>query len=166
MANGRCRMHGGTSTGAPKGNRNAWKHGAYSARTISALKLVGAMVERRKESKKIRRGIRRLEKVGIFRDQLLQTAKLYRTNGMQPPSNYTRHPIFLPKDFSLWSNYDETVSVLSEIKQKGMVERIPIVLHFEKVEKIEPSAALVLVSEIYRCSNLRLRQEINPVTGT
>ena len=30
--NGRCRLHGGKSTGAPKGNRNAWKHGNYSAR--------------------------------------------------------------------------------------------------------------------------------------
>ena len=27
----RCRMHGGTNPGAPKGNRNALKHGAYSA---------------------------------------------------------------------------------------------------------------------------------------
>jgi hypothetical protein len=24
-------MHGGTSPGAPKGNRYAWKHGRYSA---------------------------------------------------------------------------------------------------------------------------------------
>ena len=31
MKNGRCRMHGGKSTGAPKGNRNGWKHGHYSA---------------------------------------------------------------------------------------------------------------------------------------
>ena len=31
MPNGRCRMHGGKSTGAPRGNKNAWKHGAYSA---------------------------------------------------------------------------------------------------------------------------------------
>ncbi|WP_418887136.1 HGGxSTG domain-containing protein [Hyphomonas oceanitis] len=31
MPNGRCRMHGGTSPGAPKGNRNAWKHGKYSS---------------------------------------------------------------------------------------------------------------------------------------
>jgi len=30
MPNGRCRMHGGTSPGAPKGNKNAWKHGYYS----------------------------------------------------------------------------------------------------------------------------------------
>ncbi|WP_367947101.1 HGGxSTG domain-containing protein [Sphingopyxis sp. BSNA05] len=26
----RCRMHGGNNPGAPKGNRNARKHGAYS----------------------------------------------------------------------------------------------------------------------------------------
>ena len=30
MANGRCRMHGGKSTGAPMGNKNAFKHGRYS----------------------------------------------------------------------------------------------------------------------------------------
>jgi uncharacterized protein YjcR len=30
MANGKCRFHGGKSTGAPRGNRNAWKHGGYS----------------------------------------------------------------------------------------------------------------------------------------
>ena len=26
----RCRMHGGKGSGAPRGNRNAWKHGAFS----------------------------------------------------------------------------------------------------------------------------------------
>ena len=26
----RCRMHGGASDGAPKGNKNAFKHGRYS----------------------------------------------------------------------------------------------------------------------------------------
>ena len=26
----RCRLHGGLSPGAPKGNRNAWKHGLYA----------------------------------------------------------------------------------------------------------------------------------------
>ena len=28
----RCRMHGGKGSGAPRGNRNAWKHGLRSAR--------------------------------------------------------------------------------------------------------------------------------------
>lgn len=31
MANGRCRMHGGTNPGPPKGNRNALVHGRYTA---------------------------------------------------------------------------------------------------------------------------------------
>jgi uncharacterized protein YjcR len=38
MRNGRCRMHGEKATGAPKGNRNAWKHGNYSEREL-ALRL-------------------------------------------------------------------------------------------------------------------------------
>ncbi|MGC1180947.1 MAG: HGGxSTG domain-containing protein [Methyloceanibacter sp.] len=40
MPNGRCRMHGGKSPGAPKGNRNAWKNGYYSAETMAVRKLV------------------------------------------------------------------------------------------------------------------------------
>ena len=28
----RCRMHGGKGSGAPKGNRNAQKHGAFNAK--------------------------------------------------------------------------------------------------------------------------------------
>jgi uncharacterized protein YjcR len=40
MQNGRCRMHGGKSTGAPKGNKNAWKHGHYSAAAKAERDLV------------------------------------------------------------------------------------------------------------------------------
>lgn len=35
MTNGRCRMHGGKSLGAPTGNDNARKHGLYTADAIS-----------------------------------------------------------------------------------------------------------------------------------
>ena len=35
MTNGRCRMHGGTSPGAPAGNKNALKHGLYTAEAIA-----------------------------------------------------------------------------------------------------------------------------------
>ena len=31
----RCRMHGGNSPGAPKGNQNALKHGRYTAKAIA-----------------------------------------------------------------------------------------------------------------------------------
>lgn len=36
----RCRMHGGTNSGAPKGNRNAWIHGDRSAKTKKDLRRV------------------------------------------------------------------------------------------------------------------------------
>jgi uncharacterized protein YjcR len=43
MPNGRCRMHGGKSPGAPKGNRNAWKHGHYSAEGVRLRHYVQAL---------------------------------------------------------------------------------------------------------------------------
>lgn len=39
----RCRMHGGTNPGAPKGNQNARKHGGYSAKTLEAVQYVKAI---------------------------------------------------------------------------------------------------------------------------
>lgn len=36
-------MHGGTNPGAPKGNRNAWKHGARSAEAMASLRYVKAV---------------------------------------------------------------------------------------------------------------------------
>jgi hypothetical protein len=44
MANGRCRMHGGLSTGAPKGSRNAFKHGRYSAEAIAGRRKIRELV--------------------------------------------------------------------------------------------------------------------------
>jgi uncharacterized protein YjcR len=46
-------MHGGNSPGAPKGNRNALKHGQYSARAL----------ELRRKAAKIRRELAKLVKV-------------------------------------------------------------------------------------------------------
>jgi hypothetical protein len=43
MQNGRCRLHGGKSPGAPKGNRNAWKHGGRSAETIQLRRAVNLL---------------------------------------------------------------------------------------------------------------------------
>lgn len=39
MKNGRCRMHGGKSKGAPRGNSHAFKHGRYSAERIAERRL-------------------------------------------------------------------------------------------------------------------------------
>jgi uncharacterized protein YjcR len=48
MPNGRCRLHGGKSTGAPKGNRNALKHGRYSAEAVALRR---ALVELMREAR-------------------------------------------------------------------------------------------------------------------
>ena len=44
MPNGRCRLHGGLSPGAPKGNRNALKHGRYTAEAIANRREVAALI--------------------------------------------------------------------------------------------------------------------------
>nr|WP_276578464.1 MULTISPECIES: HGGxSTG domain-containing protein [unclassified Bradyrhizobium] len=44
MLNGRCRMHGGLSPGAPKGNQHAFKHGRYSARSIAERRQSAALI--------------------------------------------------------------------------------------------------------------------------
>ena len=44
MPNGRCRLHGGKSPGAPKGNTNAFKHGRYSVEAIAARREIAALL--------------------------------------------------------------------------------------------------------------------------
>jgi len=44
MANGRGRLHGGLSPGAPKGNRNALKHGCYTAEALASRREVAALI--------------------------------------------------------------------------------------------------------------------------
>ena len=44
MKNGRCRMHGGASTRAPKGNKNAFKHGRYSAEAVAERRAVRELI--------------------------------------------------------------------------------------------------------------------------
>jgi uncharacterized protein YjcR len=44
MPNARCRMHGGKSPGAPKGNQNAFKHGRYSAEAIARRRSIAALL--------------------------------------------------------------------------------------------------------------------------
>jgi len=45
MKNGRCRMHGGKSTGPPKGNQNALKHGYYTKDAIEHRKYVRQLIK-------------------------------------------------------------------------------------------------------------------------
>jgi len=52
MLNGRCRLHGGKSTGPPRGNNNALKHGRYTRQAIA----------RRRELRTLLQGIKQLSK--------------------------------------------------------------------------------------------------------
>lgn len=50
MKNGKCRFHGGKSTGASKGNQNALKHGYYAAETIRQRKAVRVLLKKTVET--------------------------------------------------------------------------------------------------------------------
>lgn len=41
----RCRMHGGNSPGAPKGNQNAFKHGRYSVDRVTLRSELAALIK-------------------------------------------------------------------------------------------------------------------------
>ena len=45
MANGRCRLHGGKSTGPPKGNKNALKHGFYTRDAITHRRYIRQLLK-------------------------------------------------------------------------------------------------------------------------
>jgi len=50
MKNGRCRLHGGKSTGPPKGNQNAFKHGFYSNDAIAQRRYIRKLIKDSRES--------------------------------------------------------------------------------------------------------------------
>ena len=49
MANGRCRMHGGKSPGAPLGNQNALKHGRYTTEAKAERQVLRELLKNCKE---------------------------------------------------------------------------------------------------------------------
>jgi len=50
MINGRCRLHGGKSSGPPIGNKNALKHGFYTTESMEARRVIRALL---RESKRL-----------------------------------------------------------------------------------------------------------------
>src|SRR5882762_2023880 len=52
MPNGRCRMHGGLSPGAPKGNKNAFKHGHYTAEAVAERRKIARLLRNMKATAK------------------------------------------------------------------------------------------------------------------
>ena len=52
--NRRCRMHGGRGSGAPRGNRNAWKTGLRSARVRAIARYIAQTTQMLRVVKLIR----------------------------------------------------------------------------------------------------------------
>ncbi|WP_322096788.1 HGGxSTG domain-containing protein [Paramagnetospirillum marisnigri] len=53
MANGRCKLHGGKSTGAPKGKANGnYRHGYYTAEAIAERRELRTLIQECRESVK------------------------------------------------------------------------------------------------------------------
>ena len=80
----RCRLHGGTNPGPPKGNRNAWKHGNRSAEAQEQLKIVKAADRDLRILSKVRQGIelRPKEKDRLIQLQLEERALRLRARAM------------------------------------------------------------------------------------
>ena len=49
MKNGKCRLHGGKSTGPPKGNQNALKHGFYTRKSIEGRRYIRKLLKASQE---------------------------------------------------------------------------------------------------------------------
>jgi len=49
MANGRCRLHGGMSTGPPRGNKNALKHGFYTKKAVENRRYIKQLLNESQE---------------------------------------------------------------------------------------------------------------------
>jgi hypothetical protein len=51
MSNGRCRMHGGSSPGAPKGSKNGmYRHGRYTAEAIELRRKMNTWIRVMREA--------------------------------------------------------------------------------------------------------------------
>ena len=81
----RCRMHGGTNKGAPRGNDNARKHGNRSAEAEAQLKIVSETNQNLRVLGKVRQG---LELSIRERDRLVHIyAESRRVNRLQNASD-------------------------------------------------------------------------------
>jgi hypothetical protein len=74
-----------------------------------------------------------------------------------------REQIVLPSAFSLHDNYEETVAVLTSMRELALQRNRAVMLHFGPLEFVDAAAALTLVAEIHRIRNLRSAAS---VTGT
>ena len=127
MKNGRCRMHGGKSSGAPKGNQNALKHGNYTAAAQAALR------EKKREIRRIleieRRKFRQLLRNGLTCFLHASVSPNTRTALRRRVDAIRLSGFRRPRDTKVWAG-DCLIAAASALTrvlasaQFGMVERV------------------------------------------
>lgn len=85
---------------------------------------------------------------------MLEAQRFAATHNVSMPREVARKPILLPKNLSLRDNYAETVGAVAAIRQTVLAEARPVMIYFDRLETLEPAAALLLTAEIFRCRNL------------
>jgi hypothetical protein len=117
-------------------------------------------IRRRKET------IRVLKKEKKY-DEIFRLRQLYENKLTFPPDIDwgQRLPISLPQVFSLKDNYEGVIKTVNEIRLYSLQKLYPIFLIFDNVEEIDPAAALVLTSEIYRSRHLVTSRVGRIITG-
>lgn len=125
---------------------------------------------RRREIRRKRRADR-VQEIFETAKSLLSTVAEYRRffsdlHKIALPSDPRRYPIMIPSSVSLKDNYEETVDCLMQIRRFALQHSWPVFLYFNRVEKLEPAAALLLAAEIHRCRNLRAYRNGAIVSGS
>lgn len=110
----------------------------------------------REKARAIRRKAKRLHRQLALSDR----RSFARKHNIPIDRNIGRAQIVLPEIFSFRDNYHETTAVIQGLRQFALIERRPVMLHFSQVSRIDPSAALVLVAEIFRVRNLRTHRAV------
>lgn len=108
-----------------------------------------------RQRREIRRKVRRR-----YRDSQRQYLHAIRlrfavSNNLPFDPRLDREQIIVPEVLSFADNHTATCALLNDIREKGLIGRSQIMLHFAHVRVVEPAATLVLVAEIHRLRSLR-----------
>lgn len=124
------------------------------------------LIAKIRSRRRARRALTKLQRQFSYDQAVLERRKFAAANDLMFIRDIGRIPIILPPIMSLSDAYDDTVDCINLMRQTVLLNNQPIAIHFEKVERIDPSAALLLVAEIYRCRHLRQSARGRSVEGT
>lgn len=123
---------------------------------LAKRKLMRRLAERVKRA--ARRAKRRTEEV--------QRARFARNhNVVLHHLGRDREPLMVPACLSLRENRKEVVELISALRQIVLMNNRQAFLFFDKVERLEAAATLLLVAELYRCRHLKSYRKGRSVTG-